>query len=139
MCSCSYPVVFNPLVPKLICYIWQFSSCSFLGTMGTNGLSALYKLHTIFQVRGLFCYIYKPVSCIVRRNSGRHILVLRSDLFLTGVLRSGMVVGLRELEARPRRCRYCATAPVKWSGIAEGPCGQMKSFSSSFDLFSFIC
>ena len=34
---------------------------------------------------------------------------------------------------------FCVTAPVKRSGIAEGPYGQRQFFSSSVDLFSLIC
>ena len=51
-----------------------------MGTLSTNGLSALYKSHTIFEVWGLLCNINKPVSCIVPRNSGGRVIVLQAGL-----------------------------------------------------------
>ena len=38
----------------------------------------------MFQVRGLFCYINKAVSRVVRSNSGGRVVVLRAGLPLTG-------------------------------------------------------
>ena len=35
------------------------------------------------------------------------------------------------------KVQKCAIAPVRRSGIAEGPRGQRQSYASSFDLFFF--
>ena len=52
--------------------------------VGTKSLNALFKSHTIFQIRGFFCYLNKAVSCVVRRNSGGRVVALRGGLSLTG-------------------------------------------------------
>jgi hypothetical protein len=84
--------------------------------MGANGLSALYKTHTIIYVRSL-----------------------RAGLSLTGGAELQDGGGIARAGGLASKVQKCATAPVKRSGIAEGPCGQRQSFSSSFDLFSLNC
>ena len=91
-----------------------------MGTLGTNGFSADNSEHH-FQVRGLFCYINKAASYIVQRNSGERVVVLRAGLSLTGGAELQDGGGIARAGGLASKVQECATAPVKPSGIAEGP------------------
>ena len=54
-----------------------------------------------------------------------------------GALRHQDGGGIARAEGLASKVQKCATAPVRRSMIAEEPCGQGQSFSSSFDLFFF--
>ena len=108
-------------MPELIFLIQHFSQRPIYGIVCTNGLSALFKSHTIFQVRGLLCYINKAVSCVVRRNSGGRVVVLQAGLSLIGGAELHDGGGIARAAGLASKVQKCATAPVKRSGIAEGP------------------
>ena len=98
-----------------------------LGTVGMNGLSAIYKSHTILSSRSSqqASFMYGLEEQWHRCFSSWYVSDLKDG---RRVARAGGTAS---------KVQKYATAPVKRSGIAEGPCGQRQSFSSSFDLFFF--
>ena len=80
-------------------------------------------------------YFAIAVSCIVWRISGGRVVVLRGGLSLTEGAELQDGCGIARAEGLASKVQKYAIAPVKRSGIAEGPCGQRLSFSSSFDPY----
>ena len=63
----------------------------------------------------------KAVSCVVRRNSGGRVVVLRAGLSQTGGAELQDGGGIARAGGLASKVQECAAAPVKQSWIAEGP------------------